>query len=831
MKKNYLLILAALLASQLFFAQSTETFEGETPEATSFTDNGQVFTISSQSGGAFHIFYDGTVTFGWNGTSKDNAFIDNSSTTGNGATNGVNVGFTISSQGATPFTLKKFYAYLAEYEANLVNTGTMTVTGKLGGVTQFTATLTSGTSNTSYTYQNGFTLIDLTTLGGSDNSNTSIDTFVITTTGDYEYISLDAMTWQAAATCTEPDIPTVTASANTICSGNITTLYFSGDLNDATQWAIYTGSCGGTLIGATTGSSFSFVPSSTTTYYVRGEGGCSTAGSCGSITITVSSVNATITSQTNVSCNSETDGSATVAATAGTAPYTYLWSNGATTATITDVAAGTYNATVTDANGCTGSTSVTITEPAALVASITSQTNVSCSADPNGDATVAATAGTAPYSYLWSNGATTETITDISAGTYNVTVTDANGCTDMTSVTITDTTIQPDIPTVTASANTICSGNITTLYFSGDLNDATQWAIYTGSCGGTLIGATTGSSFSFVPSSTTTYYVRGEGGCSTAGSCGSITITVSSVSATVASQTNISCNGGTDGSATVVATAGTTPYTYLWSNDATTATITDVAAGTYNVTVTDANGCTGSTSVTITEPAALVASITSQTNVSCNGEANGAATVAATGGTAPYTYLWSNGATTATITGVTAATYEITITDANGCADITSVTLTEPAAIDNTVSELVTGTLTANEAGAAYQWYLCPTTLLTGETNQSFTPTDSGEYQVVITVGTCTAISDCKSMVTLGSASFEKDTTFVIYPNPVASVLNISNTTGTEVDNVTIYDLSGALVLSTQKTNTISLSGLASGTYLVKIKSGDRIETKKIIKK
>ena len=194
MKKIYF-IFALLIVSQSFFCQTTETFETETIGTTTFTDNGQVFNISTQARGPFDIYYHATA-YGWNGTANDNYFIDNSS-----FCNGVGLpGFTISSAGATGFRLKSFYIYLALCNsATLTNTGTMTVTGKLGGVTQYTATLNSGLSNLNYGLQNGFTRIDLSTLGGNNNSNTNIDEFVISTTGSYEYIALDAMEWDIAA--------------------------------------------------------------------------------------------------------------------------------------------------------------------------------------------------------------------------------------------------------------------------------------------------------------------------------------------------------------------------------------------------------------------------------------------------------------------------------------------------------------------------------------------------------------------------------------------------------------------------------------------------------
>ncbi|MDT8411174.1 MAG: T9SS type A sorting domain-containing protein [Vicingaceae bacterium] len=444
------------------------------------------------------------------------------------------------------------------------------------------------------------------------------------------------------------------------------------------------------------------------------------------VTITVNSSPTATTTQTNVSCNGGTNGTATVTPTGGTAPYTYLWSNAATTATATGLAAGVYNVTITDANGCTTNVSnITITEPTALAGSVTSQTNLACNGGTNGSATVSATGGTAPYTYLWSNAATTATATGLAAGIYNVTITDANGCTT-------------NVSNITITEPTALAGSVT-------------------------------------------------------------------------SQTNLACNGGTNGSATVSATGGTAPYTYLWSNAATTATATGLAAGIYNVTITDANGCTTNVSnITITEPTALTSAITSQTNVSCNGGVNGAASVSATGGTPSYTYLWSNAATTATATGLAAGNYNVTITDANGCtSNVSNIAITEPAIItgtdvqtacntftwidnntytssnntatfnifggaangcdslvtldltintvDNTTS-LNVDTITANQAGATYRWLDCDNgnAIIAGATNQSFVPSISGNYAVEVTFNGCTDTSACFIVSTNGQCTVDQ---------------------------------------------------------------------------
>jgi len=141
------------------------------------------------------------------------------------------------------------------------------------------------------------------------------------------------------------------------------------------------------------------------------------------------------------------------------------------------------------------------------------------------------------------------------------------------------------------------------------------------------------------------------------------------VSTSITAQTNNICNGDALGSLTVTAFDGTTPYTYNWSNTATTATISTLGAGTYTVTVTDAGGGTATSTATITEPTALNTTISSQTNVACFGESTGSLTASVTGGTSPYTYNWNSGETSATITGKAAGTYTVSVLDANGCGE------------------------------------------------------------------------------------------------------------------------------------------------------------------
>jgi hypothetical protein len=453
-----------------------------------------------------------------------------------------------------------------------------------------------------------------------------------------------------------------------------------------------------------------------------------------SVTITqpAAAVLAAINDSTNVLCYGGLTGSATASASGGVAPYTYLWSNGQTDATISGLAAGTYTVTVTDANLCTDTESVTITQPAAAVlAAINDSTNVLCYGGLTGSATASASGGVAPYTYLWSNGQTDATISGLAAGTYTVTVTDANLCTDTESVTIT----QPAAAVLTAindSTNVLCYGGLTgsaTASASGGVAPYTYlWS--NGQTDATISGLAAG---------TYTVTVTDANLCTDTESV-TITQPAAAVLAAINDSTNVLCYGGLTGSATASASGGVAPYTYLWSNGQTDATISGLAAGTYTVTVTDANLCTDTESVTITQPAAAVlAAINDSTNVLCYGGLTGSATASASGGVAPYTYLWSNGQTDATISGLAAGTYTVTVTDANLCTDTESVTITQPAAavltaINDSTNVLCYGGLTGS-ATASASGGVAPYTYLwsNGQTDATISGLAAGTYTVTVT--------------------------------------------------------------------------------------------------
>ena len=535
-----------------------------------------------------------------------------------------------------------------------------------GGVS---ASATGGTSPYTYLWSNGGTTASQTGLASGTYSVTITDA--------------NGCTDSASSTVTEPQVlvASIASSTNVDCNGNATGSATVAGTGGTTAYA-YAWSSGGTLAtesGLTAGGY---------TVTITDANGCTDTAA---VTITEPTVlQASITSQTNVSCNGLSDGDATAIAGGGTSPYTYLWSSGGTASTETNLSAGTYTVTATDANGCTQSATVTISEPTVLQASITSQTNVSCNGLSDGDATVSVSGGTSPYTYNWSSGGTAATENNLAAGTYTVTATDANGCTQSASVTITEPLVLQ--ATITGQTNVSCNGlsdGDATVSASGGTSPYT----YNWSSGGTAATESNLSAGSY------TVTITDANGCTDTAS-----VTISEPAVLVASitgQTNVSCNGLSDGDATVAATGGTSPYTYVWSSGGTAATESNLAAGTYTVTVTDANGCTDTASVVISEPTVLVASISGQTNVSCNGLADGTATAMASGGTTPYTYTWPSGGSSATDSGLVAGTYVVTVTDANGCTDSASVVITEPNLLVLSLDTLTDVSCNGGNDGAA----------------------------------------------------------------------------------------------------------------------------------
>ncbi len=578
-----------------------------------------------------------------------------------------------------------------------------------------TATATGGTSPYSYQWNNGETTPSATMLDAGTHSVTITDANSCT--------SVTTLAITESAILSAAAVLDNSVSCNGLSDGGATVSATGGTVPYTYQWNN----------GETT-------PSATMLNVGTHSVTVTDANNCTAVTtITISEpaiLSATAVLDNNVRCNGLSDGGATVSATGGTVPYTYQWNNGETTPSATMLDAGNHSVTVTDANNCTAVTTVSITEPTILSASSIVDNNVSCNGLSDGEATVSATGGTVPYTYQWNNGETTPSATMLEAGTHSVTITDANNCTSVTTVTITE----PAILSATAvldnnvSCNGLSDGGATVSATGGTVPYTYQW-----NNGETTPSAT------MLDAGNHSVTVIDANNCTTVAT---VTITEPTIlSASSIVDNNVSCNGLSDGGATVSATGGTVPYTYQWNNGETTPSATMLDAGTHSVTITDANNCTSVTTVTITESAILSAAAVLDNSVSCNGLSDGEATVSATGGTVPYTYQWNNGETTPSATMLNVGTHSVTVTDANNCTAVTTVTISEPSiltvstSVNNNVScnGLSDGSATANGTGGTppygYQWD-------SGEVSQTATMLDAGTHSVTITdANSCTSVT------------------------------------------------------------------------------------------
>ncbi|MEO8149224.1 MAG: T9SS type A sorting domain-containing protein [Bacteroidia bacterium] len=387
-------------------------------------------------------------------------------------------------------------------------------------------------------------------------------------------------------------------------------------------------------------------------------------------------------SSTNNSCFNSNNGTVSVTASGGTAPYYYLWSNGANTASQSSRTKGIYTVTVTDTHGCTATCSSTVTEP--LVLSLTSTQVNPTSALPNsGTINVNTTGGTVTYAYLWNDGSTSQNRSGLAVGTYTVTVTDTNGCSESLNITLTVNCTLSFTNQVIQQPSCSKNNGIATVIPSGGTSYSYAWQT-------TPVQTTsTGTGLSYYNASFV--LITDVSGCTRMDTVvlptsNGLILTLSSP--IFAGGYNIRCHGGNIGSISLTVGGSTGPYTYLWNNGATTQNLSGLTAGTYIVTVSN-GGCTNSNLITLTQPSAFIANV-SGVNPGCFGGSNGTSTVAAGGGAAPYTYSWNTVPvkTLATASGLAAGVYTVTVSDANGCTKTAVVTLTQPTVI------LVTGVVT-----------------------------------------------------------------------------------------------------------------------------------------
>ncbi len=377
-------------------------------------------------------------------------------------------------------------------------------------------------------------------------------------------------------------------------------------------------------------------------------------------------------SSTSITCFNLCNGTLAGSAAGGTPGYTFVWTTPTGTVAggaLAGQCAGNYNFTVTDANGCTASTTATLVQPTDMTVAI-NPTNPTCFGGCNGVLSATVTGGTPSYTLTWSNGPTGNPNTGLCAGNYTLTVNDSKGCTKTaTAVIVSPTSLTLTPVTASTSCAGSCNGSATITasggtppytYQSGATTNTT--GIFSGLCAGSYISNVTDGN-----------------GCSQ-----SINFTIVSPIALSAAITGIisSCNACT-GASTVQASNGTPGYTYIWTNSlsvsvGTNAAVGSLCPGSYTATVTDSKGCTATATANIVQTVSVTIA-TSGSTIQCFGATNATATANPLGGTPLYQYTWTpSGQNTQVATGLGAGTYTVLVSDANGCSNTATISFTNP---------------------------------------------------------------------------------------------------------------------------------------------------------
>jgi hypothetical protein len=427
-------------------------------------------------------------------------------------------------------------------------------------------------------------------------------------------------------------------------------------------------------------------------------------------------------------CNGSASGAINPSATLGTAPYTYLWSNGSTSPQLTNVPAGTYTLQVTDQTGCYELYTTTLADP--FVITFGGVIAPTCPGGSNGQAVVNSSGCPCMFStcqFLWENGVSGKTNLSVSEGWATVTITHTNGCV------VVDSVLVPNSPLVVLSSNVQM----------------------------------------------------------------------------------VSCNGASDGSIALNVSTATAPVVFDWSNGAIQELNSNLAPGIYHVVVSDARPCVDTLTFEIQEPAVLISSYTAQ-NISCFGAADAQIVASATGGNGGYIFeLNSSASASGVFNNLSAGTYTLVVTDANGCtAPNQSVQLTEPTALILTMTAayatsaasfdgMAFATVTGGTAPYQYAW-----SDPNNQTDSAAVYLNEGWYTVVVTDANGCSIQDSIFMDILGLQT-NTAANIMAYPNPTNSFVNFSET----LANIEVLDALGRQICTATNCSAMDLSGLAAGTY------------------
>jgi hypothetical protein len=718
---------------------NTVVISRQTPDATVTTSGPTTFC----EGGSVDLFApDGAYTYLWS----------------NGATSSW---ITVTEPGSYTVTITSTYGCTATSEPVVVDVtplpdATITADGPTTFCEGGSVTLSAPAGST-YAWSTGATT----------------QSIVVTESGSYSVTVTNAegcSSDSAATTVTVNALPAPTIGASgptTFCEGGSVTL---------------TASAGSSYLWSTGATTSSIVATQSGSYSVTvtNANGCSATSAGSTVTVNANPEASINASGATTFCEG---GSVTLTASAGSS---YLWSNGATIASIVATQSGSYTVTVTNANGCsTTSAATSVTVNANPVATISaSGPTTFCT---GGSVTLTASAGS---SYLWSTGATTSSIVATQSGSYTVTVTNANGCSTTSAATSVTVNANPAATISASGPTTFCTGGSVTL--TGSAGSSYLWST----------GATT-ASIDVTQSGSYTVTVTNANGCSTTSAATSVTVNANPAATISASGPTTFCTGG---SVTLTASAGSS---YLWSNGATTSSINVTQSGSYTVTVTNANGCSttsAATPVTVNANPAATISASGPTTF-CTG---GSVTLTASAGSS---YLWSNGATTSSINVTQSGSYTVTVTNASGCSTTsaaTSVTVNANPAATISASgptTFCTGgsvTLTAS-AGSSYLWS-------NGATTSSINVTQSGSYTVTVTNANGCSTTSAATSVTVNA-------------KPAATISASGPTTFCTGGSVTLTASAGSSYLWSNGATTPSINVTQSGSYTVTVTNANGCST------
>jgi hypothetical protein len=567
------------------------------------------------------------------------------------------------------------------------------------------------------------------------------------------------------------------------------------------------------------------------------------------------------------------DGTLQFAVTGASGSYTYTVSGGVQMGQlpIPNLCPGTYTVTVVDANGCSAVATATVNDPCSNFTGTISSTTTSGPAMCDGTASFNPMNGTAPYTYLWSNGMTTQSAFNLCIGTLSVMCEDANGCTVTQSVTISDSLVTigslsanlsstDDLTNnCSGSASVAPTGGVGPYYYSWS-NGAT-----TSSISNLCVGNYSVMVWNTTDTVTVNFTIQ-----NTQNPCANFTGTTSAIFA----SNPVSC----DGSASVTPVNGTAPYNYVWSNGLTTQSIANLCTGTYTVTLEDSNGCGVTLTVFVYDSIGTISNLTANLNTADDytGNCDGSASITPTGGIAPYSVLWSNGQGGGSISNLCAGIYSVTIWDSGSDSTTVNFIIADSSTTygnnpfpnvtinDTLYTELVTNCTidySTIDSASLYQAVYDTINQNLYVTWAVYSPTDTvyisdtlglaglppGYYGLTISVycpnKSGSDFFKIESVIYFDGTNVWMSTLGVdehvldhvsIYPNPFIHSISIDNKDGV-IQSMKLVDLNGRILSEMPSVNSgmvkmDQLESISSGTYLLILSGANSSKAYKVIK-